>query len=58
MGSTRALACIDRRPAGRKGCVGQSQNSDLFDGTMVVGEGDNHGTRGRVRSPSLLNCCD
>jgi Rad3-related DNA helicase len=55
LGSTRALACPDRRLAGQGRLGTQSQNSDLFDGTVVAGEGAAHSTRGRVRSPSGLN---
>ena len=55
MGSTRALACSDRRLAGRNGRVIQSLNGDSFDRASVVGEGADHRTRGRVRSPSQLN---
>jgi len=54
-GSTRALACSDRRLAGLKGGARRPLNGDWFDGTFVVGEGADHGTRGRVRSPSKLN---
>ncbi|MBI2946275.1 MAG: DUF1553 domain-containing protein [Verrucomicrobia bacterium] len=55
LGSTRALACFDRRLAGRSGCVAQPLHSDLSDRACVVGEGADHGTRGRVRSPLRLN---
>ena len=47
-GSTRALACSDRRPAGRNGVETQSLSGDSAGGTNVVGEGADHGTRGRV----------
>ncbi|MBI2948651.1 MAG: hypothetical protein HYY23_13490, partial [Verrucomicrobia bacterium] len=53
MGSTRALACSDRRLAGRNGRVGQSLNDASVERPDVVGEGANHGTRGRVRSPFI-----
>ena len=51
LGSTRALACSDRRLADRNGDVIQSLNGDLFERASVVGEGADHCTRGRVRSP-------
>jgi len=68
LGSTRALACSDRRLAGRKPNVKRSLDSDLFDNTSLVAEGADHRTRlrrcrgcvvakarGRVCSPSKLN---
>ena len=55
MGSTRALACSDRRLAGRNGGAIQSLNGAPFERAKVVGEGADHCTRGRVRSPSQLN---
>ncbi len=55
-GSRRALACADRRPAGRNEGPIQSPHVDLFRGAIVVGEGADHRTRGRVRSPSQLHC--
>ncbi len=54
LGSTRALACPDRRPAGRNGGTIQSLNSHSFEQASVVGEGANHRTRRRARSPSQL----
>src|SRR5262245_18642511 len=51
MGSTRALACSDRRPAGRNPYAVRSPNGDAFGCTNVVGEGADHSTRGRARSP-------
>ena len=54
-GSIRALACADRRLAGRNEGPIQSPNGDSFGGALVVGEGAGHRTRGRVRSPSQLN---
>ena len=54
-GSTRALACSDRRLAGRNGVEAQSRNGDSAGRTNVAGEGADHSTRGRVRSPSHLN---
>src|SRR4030095_8826280 len=45
MGSTRALACSDGRPAGRDEVVVQSLNGDSFERFIVVGEGANHSTR-------------
>ena len=56
LGSTRALACSDRRPAGRNGCVMRSLNGDLLRCGNVVGEGADYCTRGRVRSQSQPNC--
>jgi len=55
MGSTRALACFDRRRAGRKGRVEPLPGGKLSDRTNVVGEGADHRTRGRVRSSSRSN---
>ena len=52
LGSTRALACSDRRLAGRNGGAIQSLNGDPFESPDVIGEGADHCTRGRVRSPS------
>jgi len=57
LGSTRALACSDRRLAGRNGRLSQSLNGDLLERAGLVGEGADQGTRGRVRSPAQLNCC-
>ena len=54
MGSTRALACSDRRPAARNEGLMQSLNGDSFERSIVVGEVANHSTRGCVRSPSRL----
>ena len=51
LGSIRALACADRRPAGRSEDPIKSANGDSFAGANVVGEGADHRTRGRVRSP-------
>ena len=55
--STRALACLGRRPAGRNRRVDRSLNGDLSRCRRVVGEGADHGARGRVRSPASLNAC-
>ena len=55
LGSIRALACSDRRLADRNGRVIQSLYGDSFDRARVVGEGADHSTRGRVRSPSQAN---
>ena len=55
LGSTRALASFDRRLAGRNGVETQSLDGDSAGRTSVVGEGADHCTRGRVRSPSHLN---
>src|SRR5437762_58113 len=54
-GSTRALACADRRPAGRNESVIESLNGYPFESPCVVGEGANHCTRGGVRSPFQSN---
>ncbi len=54
LGSIRALACADRRPAGRNESPIRSLNGDPFGSASVVGEGADHRTRGRVRSPSQL----
>ena len=56
LGSTRALACFDRRPRRSEEGVMQSLNSDSSERHFVVGEGANHRTRGRARSPS--NCTE
>jgi len=59
-GSTRALACSDRRPAGRNESIIQSPDGYPFESPCVVGEGANHCTRGaagRVRSPFQSNSC-
>ena len=55
LGSTRALACSDSRQVGTGRNWGpiQSLNGDSFESARVVGEGADHSTRGRVRSPSL-----
>jgi len=45
-GSIRALACHDRRLAGRNGRVGQLLSDGFFVCICVVGEGADHGTRG------------
>ncbi len=55
LGSTRTLACPDWRLAGRNGRVTQSLNGDLVERARVVGEGADHRTRERVRSPVQLN---
>lgn len=55
MGSTRALASADRRPAGRKEGVIRSLAGDLSERSVVGGEGANHRTRGRVHFPSRLD---
>ena len=55
LGSIRALACADRRPAGRNEGPIQSPNDDSVLGGSVVGEGADHRTRGRARSPSQLS---
>ena len=55
MGSTRALACFDRRLAGRIGVETQSLDGDSAGRMSVAGGGAGHSTRGRVRSPSHLN---
>jgi hypothetical protein len=55
LGSTRALACSDGRLAGRNGAVKRALNGDWFGCAEVAGEGADHSTRGRVRSPSQLN---
>ena len=57
LGSIRALACANRRPAGRNGRVTQSMTGELFGCISVVGEGADHGTRGRVRSPLQRPIC-
>ena len=60
LGSTRALACSDRRLDGRYGGAVQSRTGDPFERPRVVGEGAclcqhgrqaDYGTRGRVHSP-------
>ena len=51
MGSTRALACSDRRHAGRNKSGIRSLTGDSFGRLLVLGEGAKLGTRGRVRSP-------
>ena len=51
LGSTRALACSDRRLAGRNGVETHLLDGDFVGRTSVVGEGVNHSTRRRVRSP-------
>jgi hypothetical protein len=56
LGSTRALACADRRPRRSEARGITSPNGGVLETTRVVGEGANHGTRGRVRSP--INCMD
>ncbi len=55
LGSTRAHACPDRRLAGRDGDAIRSLNGDSFERAGVVGDGADHRTRVRVRSPSQLN---
>ena len=55
LGSTRAFACSDRRLAGRNGAVHPSLKGEWFGCAAVVGEGADHSTRGRVRSPSHLH---
>jgi hypothetical protein len=56
LGSTRALVCADRRPRRSEPCVIAAPRGGTWEASGVVGEGANHGTRGRVRSP--LNCMD
>ena len=51
LGSTRALACSDRRPRRSEEDVVPSLNNGMCQRLAVVGEGADHGTRGRVRSP-------
>jgi len=51
LGSTRAIACSDRRPRRSEEGAMQSIKGDPFERPPVVGEGANHSTRGRVRSP-------
>ncbi len=51
LGSTRAPACSDWRLAGRNGGAIPSLNGDSFERASVVGEGADHRTGGRVRSP-------
>jgi len=51
LGSTRAIGCSDRRPRRSEEGAMQSLNRDPFERPPVVGEGANHSTRGRVRSP-------
>ncbi len=55
MGSTRAPASPDPRPAGRNGAPIRSLNGDSFERARAVGEGADRRTRGFVRSPSRLN---
>ncbi len=57
MGSTRALACPDRRLAGRIGVPMRQLNGDSCEHPNGVGEGADPGTRGRMRSPSQLSSC-
>ncbi|MBI2947958.1 MAG: SAM-dependent methyltransferase [Verrucomicrobia bacterium] len=54
-GSPRALACFDRRLAGRSEPPDRTLDGEVPDRGSVVGEGADHGTRGRVRSPFHLN---
>src|SRR5207253_3718800 len=42
-------------PAGRNESAMRSLNGDSFRCTKVIGEGADHCTRGRVRSPTQLN---
>ncbi len=51
----RARACPARRLAGRNWSGIQSLNGDPFGDPKVVGEGADHRTRGRVRSPFQPN---
>ncbi len=64
MGSTRALACADRRLAGRSGRPILSRCGDSFEHAKVIAEGAclfgrqaDHGTRGRVRFPRGQGAC-
>ena len=57
VGSTRAHACSDGHLANRNGRVNHSVNGDFFGCADVAGEGADHSTRGRVRSPFQLNGC-
>ncbi len=52
LGSTRALACFDRRPRRSKVNLKRSRIRGSWDRLGLVGESANHGTRGRVRSLS------
>jgi hypothetical protein len=52
LGSPRALACADRRPRRSESRGMTSPNGGVREITRVVGEGANHRTRGRVRSPT------
>jgi hypothetical protein len=56
LGSTRALACADRRPRRSESRGITSPNGGVLEAAGVVGAGADHRTRGRVRSP--LNCMD
>ena len=58
LGSTRALACFDRRLAGRNERVGQAVNSDSIDRIAVVGEGADHGTRGACAPHVSREVCE
>ncbi|MBI4662223.1 MAG: amino acid adenylation domain-containing protein [Verrucomicrobia bacterium] len=51
-GSTRALACSDRRPAGRNVGAVESPDDECFEHDRAAGDGADHDTRGRVRFPT------
>jgi len=55
MGSTRALACPDWRLASRNVVEAAVRNDERLLRMVVVGEGADHCTRGRVRSSIRLN---
>ncbi|MBI2948503.1 MAG: chitobiase/beta-hexosaminidase C-terminal domain-containing protein [Verrucomicrobia bacterium] len=57
LGSTRALACFDRRLADRNERVALSFDGGLFDCTSELGESAELRTRGRECSASQLNSC-
>ena len=54
MAARRAKQIPGASPVGTGGVI-QSLNGGPLERARVVGEGANHGTRGRVRSPSPLN---
>ena len=54
-GSIRALACSDRRPRPSEEGTIKPLTGDSYGCLIVVGEGADHSTRGRVRSPFDLN---
>jgi hypothetical protein len=56
LGTTRALACADRRPRRSEPGSLPPPKGGALEATGVVGGGANHRTRGRVRSP--VNCMD